>query len=259
MPLIEGRPLSDADDLSAPAVLVINQAARSRFFGDRPALGQRIQLWGTERTVVGVLADEKFHGLSEAASPAIYLPSGQSPIPNGSILVRVNGDPTAFGPTLRRIVREIDSDVPLYAMESLNETLSHTTAQRRFTMLVLGVFAGVALLLAMVGVHGVLSYTVAQRTREIGIRMALGADRQSVRGLVMGQGARLVTAGLVLGVVGAFGGARLLSALLFGVHPNDPATFGAVAVGLGAVALLASWLPARRAMRVDPIVALREE
>jgi len=259
VPLVEGRPLSDADDLSAPPVLAINQAARSRFFGDRPALGQRIQLWGTERTIVGVLADEKFHGLSEAASPAIYLPSGQAPIPNGSILVRVTGDPAEFGPTLRRIVREIDSDVPLYAMESLNETLSHTTAQRRFTMLVLGVFAGVALLLAMVGVHGVLSYTVAQRTREIGIRMALGADRQSVRGLVMGQGARLVTAGLVLGVVGAFGGARLLSALLFGVHPNDPATFGAVAVGLGGVALLASWLPARRAMRVDPIVALREE
>jgi putative ABC transport system permease protein len=259
VPLVEGRPLSDADDLSAPPVLAINQTARTRFFGDRPALGQRIQLWGTERTIVAVLADERFHGLEEAASPAIYLPSGQAPIPNGSILVRVTGDPAEFGPVLRGIVREVDREVPLYGMEPLNETLSHSTAQRRFTMLVLGVFAGVALLLAMVGVHGVLSYTVAQRTREIGIRMALGADRQSVRGLVMGQGARLVTAGLVLGVVGAIGGARLLSALLYGVHPNDPATFGAVALGLGAVALLASWLPARRAMRVDPIVALREE
>lgn len=259
VPLVEGRPLSDADDLSAPPVLAINQTARIRFFGDRPALGQRIQLWGAERTIVAVLADERFHGLSEAASPAIYLPSGQAPIPNGSILVRVNGDPTAFGPTLRSIVREIDREVPLYAMESLSETLSHTTAQRRFTMLVLGVFAGVALLLAMVGVHGVLSYTVAQRTREIGIRMALGADRQNVRGLVMGQGARMVTAGLALGVLGAVGTARLLSSLLYGVHPNDPVTFGAVALGLGGVALLASWLPARRAMKVDPIVALREE
>ena len=259
VPLVEGRPLSDADDLSAPPVLAINQTARSRFFGDRPALGQRILLWGTERTIVGVLADERFHGLAEAASPAIYLPSGQAPIPNGSILVRVTGDPAGFGPMLRGIFREVDREVPLYGMEPLNETLSHSTAQRRFTMLVLGVFAGVALLLAMVGVHGVLSYTVAQRTREIGIRMALGADRQSVRGLVMGQGARLVTAGLVLGVVGAIGGARLLSALLYGVHPNDPATFGAVAVGLGTVALLASWLPARRAMRVEPIVALWEE
>jgi len=259
VPLVEGRPLSGADDLSAPPAIAINQTARTRFFGDRPALGQRIQLWGTERTIVAILADEKFHGLEAAATPAIYLPSGQAPIPNGSILVRVTGDPVAFAPTLRRIVREIDEAVPLYAMEPLTETLSQTTAQRRFTMLVLGVFAGVALLLAMVGVHGVLSYTVAQRTREIGIRMALGADRQSVRGLVMGQGARLVTAGLVLGVVGAVAGARLLSALLFGVRPNDPATFGAVAFGLGAVALLASWLPARRAMRVDPIVALREE
>jgi putative ABC transport system permease protein len=259
VPLVEGRALSDGDDLSAAPVLAINETARKRFFGERPALGQRIQLWGTERTIVAVLADERFHGLAAAASPAIYLPSGQAPIPNGSILVRVAGDPAAFGPVLRGIIREIDAEVLLHAIEPLTETVAHSTAQRRFTMLVLGSFAGLALLLAMVGVHGVLSYTVAQRTREIGIRMALGADRQNVRGLVIGQGARLVVAGLVLGVGGALVGARLLSALLYGVHPNDPMTFGTVALGLGAVALLASWLPARRAMRVDPTEALRAE
>ncbi len=132
-------------------------------------------------------------------------------------------------------------------------------AQRRFTMLVLGAFAAVALLLATVGVHGVLSYTVAERTREIGIRMALGADRGSVGRLVVGQGARLALAGLGIGVVGSLAVSRLLAALLYGVRPGDPATLATVAVGLGAVSLLASWLPARRAARVDPMVALREE
>jgi putative ABC transport system permease protein len=257
--LVEGRALGDSDDLDAPPVLAINETARRRFFGERPALGQVVRLWGGERTIVGVYADERFHGLANASAPAVYMPTGQSPAPNGSILVRVNGDPVAFAATLRRAVHEIEPDLALYGVQPLAETLSQSTAQRRFTMLVLGVFAAVALLLAIVGVHGVLSYTVAQRTREIGIRMALGADRQNVRGMVLGQGARLVAAGLLLGVLGAFGGARLLSSLLYGVHPSDPVTFAAVAVALGGVALLASWLPARRAMRVDPVVALKAE
>jgi ABC-type antimicrobial peptide transport system permease subunit len=137
--------------------------------------------------------------------------------------------------------------------------VAQSVAQRRFTMIVLGAFAAVALLLAMVGVHGVLSYTVAQRNREIGIRMALGADRQSVGRLIVGQGARLALFGLGLGVLGSLGVSRLLSALLFGVTPGDPATLASVALALGGVALLASWLPARRAARVDPMVVLREE
>ena len=259
VPLREGRALSDADDLNAPPVVAINETARRRFFGNRPALGQRISMWGAERTIVGVLADERFHGLAEAASPAVYLPSGQAPIPNGSILVRVEGDPAAFAPTLRRVVREIEPGLVLSAVEPLVETVAQSVAQRRFTMLVLGAFAAVALLLAMVGVHGVLSYTVAQRNREIGIRMALGADRQSVGRLIVGQGARLALFGLGLGVLGSLGVSRLLSALLFGVTPGDPATLASVALALGGVALLASWLPARRAARVDPMAVLREE
>jgi putative ABC transport system permease protein len=259
VPLLEGRALSDADGLDAPPVVAINEAARKRFFGALPALGQRIDMWGADRTIVGVYADERFHGLAEGASPAVYLPSGQSPIPNGSILVRVAGDPAAFAPALRRTVREIEPGLVLSAVEPLVETVSQSVAQRRFTMLVLGAFAAVALLLAMVGVHGVLSYTVAQRNREIGIRMALGADRGNVGRLIVGHGARLALLGLALGVLGSLGVGRLLSALLFGVTPGDPATLASVALTLGGVALLASWLPARRAARVDPMVVLREE
>ncbi|HEU5218031.1 MAG TPA: ABC transporter permease [Gemmatimonadales bacterium] len=257
--LVAGRAMTDADDLAAPPVIAINQAARRVFFGNQDPLGQKVQLWGQARMVVGVLADERVHGLAAAAPPAIYLPTSQAPVPNGSLLIRVAGDPVAFAPALRAAVRQVDAGVSLLGVEPLSTTLSQSTAQRRFTMLVLGIFAAVALLLAMIGVHGVLSYTVAQRTREIGIRMALGADTRSVRSLVLGQGARMVATGLLIGVAGAFAGARGLSTLLYGVAPHDPLTFVAVAVALGGVALVASWLPARRAMRVDPVVALRME
>jgi putative ABC transport system permease protein len=257
VPLVAGRVLDD--DAEAGLVVGINDAARRRYFGNQDPLGHRVRLWGSERTIVAVFADERFHGLAQAPAPAVYLPTSQAPVPNGSILVRVSGNPKAFAESLRRVVREVDPTVPLSAIEPLAETLSQTTSQRRFTMLLLGIFAGVALLLSMVGVHGVLSYTVAQRRRELGIRMALGADRSSVRALILGQGIRLVSTGLTLGVAGAIGVSRLLASLLYGVHPNDPLTLGAVALGLGGVALVASWLPARRAMGVDPVEALRAE
>jgi putative ABC transport system permease protein len=257
--VLEGRELNASDDLAAPPAVAINRTARERFFSQSQALGQRIRLWGADRTVVGVVADERFHGLAEPASPAIYLPAGQAPIPNGSILIRVAGDPAASVPALRRVIREIEPDVALSGIEPMTETLSQSLAQRRFTMLVLGAFAAVALALAIVGVHGVLSYTVAQRQREIGIRMALGADRQRVGRLVVGQGMRLALSGLAIGLLGALALSRVLTALLYGVSPGDPVTLLSVAGGLGGVALLASWLPARRAARVDPIVVLNQE
>ena len=257
--LLEGRALADGDDLDAPSVVAINPTARRVFFAGRPALGQQIRLWGQNRTVVGVLADERTRGLEVQAPPIVYLPTGQAPVPNGSILVRVDRDPAALATTLRQVVREIEPALALYAMEPLTETLSKSTAERRFTMLVLGVFAGVALLLAMVGVHGVLSYSVAQRTRELGIRMALGADRRAMRSLVLRQGAKLALMGLGLGVLGALALTRLLGNLLYGVGPGDPLTLITVLLLLGGLALVASWLPARRAANTDPAVVLRVE
>jgi len=261
VPLIAGRSFAGADDAVASPVILINAAARRRFFAGQEPLGQRIQLWGSARTVVGVVGNERMHGLAADSPPAVYLPLPQVPSGSGahSLLLRVRGDPGTLAPALRSIVRHLDPSLALFGVEPLAQTVSSSMGQRRFTMLVLGVFAAVALLLAAVGVHGVLSYTVAQRTREIGIRMALGADPHGVRALVVTQGGVLIMKGLAFGLLGALVVTRMLSTLLYGVSTYDPLTFASVAVALGAVALLASWLPARRAAGVDPMVALRTE
>jgi putative ABC transport system permease protein len=259
VPLVAGRPFEESDGAGTAPVVLINEAANRRFFSDGHALGQRIRLWGAERTIVGVVGDERLHGLAEATPPAVYLPSTQAPSSGGSLLVRVSRDPATQAPAIRSIVRDLDPALPLFGVEPLRQTLVNSLGQRRFTMIVLGVFAAVALLLAIVGVHGVLSYTVAQRTREIGIRMALGADLGDVRALIVTQGARLAGWGLALGLVGALAVTRVLSTLLYAVHAGDPATFAGVALALGAVALLASYFPARRATKVSPMLALKSE
>jgi putative ABC transport system permease protein len=261
VPLLTGRRLEVSDAVDAPTVVVINEAARLRFFATQDPIGQRIRLWGAERLVVGVVGNERFHGLMAATPPGVYLPLGQVPVADGghSVLVRAHGDPATLTPALRRIVADLDPQLPLFGVEPLAATLSHTIGQQRFTMLVLAVFAAVALLLAVIGVHGLLNYTVTQRTREIGIRMALGADPRGVRTLVVGQGAALAGAGLALGLVGAVVLTRLLTTLLYGVGARDPVTFAGVALTLGLVALVASDIAARRAARLDPMVALRTE
>jgi putative ABC transport system permease protein len=258
--LLAGRNFDQTDGANGTPVVMINESARRRFFGVLPPLGQQISFWGAKRTIVGVVGNERFHGLAEDSPPSIYLPRAQAPGSGGSLLVRTtSGDPAALAPAIRRIVADLDPSLPLFGVEPLSRTLSNSMGQRRFTMVVLGAFAAVALLLAMVGVHGVLSYTVTQRTREIGIRMALGADRARVRSLILSQGGALVAGGLILGLIGAFAITRLLRALLFGVSPTDPGTFLGVAVLLALVALVASYLPAARAARVDPAVSLRSE
>ena len=205
--LLNGRAFRDSDTTAAPPVAVINAAAARQFFTGREPLGAHIRFWGASRLIVGVVADEKFHGVAEAAPIAAYTP----------------------------------------------------IAQRRFTMLLLALFAGSALLLAAVGIHGVLSYSVSQRRREIGIRMALGARRTDVVGAIMREAVSLTGVGLALGLGGAVALTRVLRGQLFGIAPTDPATFAAVAAVLAAVALAATFAPARRASRIDPIVALRSE
>lgn len=261
IPLVRGRLLRDSDDPSSSPVLLINEAASRRFFPDQDPLGQQISFWGADRTIVGVVENEKIHGLTEATPPAVYTPLAQAPPMDGgeTLLLRVNGDPAALAQAVGATIHQLDPALVAFGVEPLERTLSGSLGQRRFTMLLLGVFAGLALLLAVVGVYGVVSYTVAQRTREIGIRMALGAEPADVHRLFVIQGMALALGGLALGLLAAFAVTRVLSSLLYGVRASDPLTFVIVALLLAAVALLAAYLPARRAARVDPMIALRAE
>ena len=259
LPLLRGRALQEHDDWKAPMVIVINEAAASRFFANRDPIGQQIAFWGVRRTIVGVVGNEKFHGLTKAAPIAAYMPYAQAP-PRGpqSLLVRASGDPRSFASAVRASFREIDPGLAVYGVEPLAVTLSESIGTPRFLTVLLLIFATLALVLAAIGIHGVLSYAVAQRTREIGIRMALGASPRRVTRLVAGQGATLTLAGLAAGLVLSAVFARSLAGLLFGIEPTDIASFTAVLAVLAAVAAISVWIPARRATRVDPLAAMRQ-
>jgi len=259
--LVSGRFLRDSDTTTSAPVALINSAAAARFFSGRDPVGAQIRFWGTARTIVGVVGDEKFHGIAEASPIAAYTPLSQTPSANGAgvLLVRTSGDPAALATAVTGAIHEIDSGLAVFAVEPLEVTMSRSVGQRRFTMLLLALFAAVALLLAAIGVHGVLSYGVTQRRREIGIRMALGARRHDLVALVVRQGLALAVMGLTAGLVTAVASTRLLSSQLFGITPTDPATFAVVAIVLAAVALAATAAPAHRAASVDPIVTLRSE
>ena len=259
VPLVRGRLLAESDNTAAPPVVVINEAAARRFFENHEPLGKQIAFWGASRTVVGVVGNERFQGIAEAPPPAVYAPLAQAPSANGAgaLLVRTASDPAAISGSVRGAIRQQDPALAVFGLEPLDDTVARSVGERRFTMLVLGLLAGVALMLAAIGIHGVLSYTVTQRTREIGIRMALGAQPSVVRRLVVYEGLMLAAAGAGLGLLAAWVLTRGLASLLFGVSVTDPLTFIAVPLGLSGVALLASYVPARRATRVDPVSALR--
>jgi putative ABC transport system permease protein len=259
--LVRGRLLLDSDTTIGAPVALINASAAKRFFGDRDPLGAQIRFWGTARTIVGVVADEKFHGLAEPSPIGAYTPLSQTPSANGAgvLIVRTAGNPSSLATAVTAAIHELDPGLAVFAVEPLGDTMSRSIGQRRFAMLLLGLFACVALLLAAIGIHGVLSYGVSQRRREIGIRMALGARRPDLVALVVRQGLRLAAVGLVVGFLGAFAFTRLLSTQLFGITNRDPLTLGAVAMLLGLVALTATVSPALRAASVDPVVTLRSE
>ena len=265
IPLLSGRTFSASDTREAKKVIIINQTMARRFFPNENPIGKRIQPSASDtadeplREIVGVVGDVKHRTLWRAPDPEIYIPYDQLAIGGMTVVVRSSGDPRSLLPAVRAQVRTLDSELPLFGVRTLQDYISGSVAQRRFTALLLGLFAGVALLLAAVGLYGVISYGVAQRTHEIGVRVALGAASSDVLRLVLAQGLRLTLLGLAIGALAALAASRLLAGMLFGVSGADPLTFLVVALVFLAVALAACLVPARRASRVDPLVALRYE
>lgn len=258
--VLEGRVFEESDDAGSEGVVVINRRAKERYFPDGDALGRGIRFWGpTYRRVIGVVENERVHGLTAEPPPAMYVSLLQSPQRGGqlSILLRTEVPPLSLAESVRSTMARIDAEAPVYGVATMEETVREAAARERFATVVLGVFAAVALFLAVLGVHGVLSYLVAQRSHEVGVRMALGATRSDVVRRVVEQGAVMAGLGIAFGLAAALVASSLLQGLLFGVDPVSPVLYGGVAVGLGIVALAASALPARKAASVDPVTALR--
>ena len=260
IPLLAGRDLTARDQAGSPPVVLVNRAFARRVWPGREALGRRIQMGGPDapwRTVVGVVGDVRHLGLDAPPEMQVYLPEPQFVDSAMVLVVRAAADPRPLAAAVRRAVWEIDGERPVENVATMDEVMRVSLARRLLSLRLLAVFAGIAVLLAMVGVYGVLSHSVAARTREIGLRMALGATPSGIVALVVGAGARQVAAGLVLGTGLALALTRFLSGLLFGVTAQDPATYACLALLLAAVALLAAFLPARQAARLDPAAAAR--
>jgi len=264
--LERGRELTNQDGENTQLVLLVSEGLASRFWPNEDPIGKRIGLpWnpGREgepwRTVVGVVKDVKQYGLGKPATSAIYLPHAQYPVPFMSLVVRTSGDPAEMTATVRQAVRKLDPDQVPTEIATMSDVMANSIQTQRFSMFVLGAFATLALALAAVGIYGVMSYVVAQRTHEMGIRIALGARAGNILSLVLKNALRMTIAGIFLGAVGAFALTRLMKSLLFGVMPTDVPTFVVVCLSLLVVALVACYLPARRATKVDPLVALRYE
>jgi putative ABC transport system permease protein len=264
IPLLAGRFLNDRDKPDSPHVVIVNETLARRVFSDERAVGRQINWggpWGPETLeIVGVVADVKQHGLDIDAFPTMYLAHAQIYAAESmSLAIRIAGDPLDAVAAVREAVWRLDPNLPLYRVATMEQVIADSVTSERFSMLLLGFFATVALSLAVVGIYGVMSYTVCERTQEMGVRIALGAGRREVLGLVIRQGMKLAFVGLILGIAGALGLGRVLSSLLYEVSARDPWTLASVAVLVAAVAAVACYLPARHAARVDPAEALRYE
>jgi putative ABC transport system permease protein len=279
IPLRKGRFLDDHDTESAPWVIVVNDAFARKFFPNEDPIGQQILLRYEPypvdefrpRQIVGVVGDVKHFGLGEQTPPFVYAPFAQQPsvFPGGAtrahlhkalVLRTAAGSPDVggnFATMVKEAAATVDPDQPVTSIMTMDHVLDESLGDQRFYMQLLGIFAGIAVLLSAVGIYGVMSYTVSERTHEIGIRMALGAERSDVLRLIARLWLKLTCIGVAIGAALAFGLARLISTVLFGVKPSDPLTYAAVALGLAVIALIACYIPARRAIKVDPNVALR--
>jgi putative ABC transport system permease protein len=260
IPIRRGRAFTSQDTSKSPLVAVVDESFARRHFPGEDPIGRGLSLGnGTEGffEIVGVVGDVRYGGLDAGQDPTIYVPYAQDVFSTMWIVARTEGEPSAIASDVRSLLKNLDRNIPAFAMSPLTTVVSDSLGQRRFSMLLLGLFATIALLLAAVGLYGVIGYSVSQRTQEIGVRLAVGASRGRVLGMIIGQGLRLVGAGTVIGLAGALILARLVSTLLFEVTPFDPPSYAGTVLTLISVAILACWFPARRALRVDPIAALR--
>jgi predicted permease len=265
IPILRGRGLEEADDYNAEPVALVNEAFVRENFPNEEALGQSVRVtvnfgYGSPTwRIVGIVGDVRTRGLELDAEAQIYVPHGQFGPSGMSITVRsVPGAPPLL-PAIREEVRQLNPNLPLYRVNTLEEVLRQQVAPTRFYLVLISLFAGLAAVLAAIGLYGVVAYAVSRRTREIGLRVALGANRDGIVRLVLGQGMRPALVGLAFGLGAAFFGGRVMEAVLFGVEPRDPLIFGATGVLLFVVALAATIVPAYRASRVDPVTALRAE
>jgi predicted permease len=276
IPLLRGRTFNDSDTSRSLPVVIVSEGMARKYWPKEDALGRRITIGkglGPEfeepaRMVVGIVADVRQASLEQPASPTMYVPVGQvtdgiTRLGNGVLatnwVVRTAMDPASLVIAVQREFLAVDSQLPVSKVRSMRAVVAETIARQNFNMLLLTILAGIALLLAAIGIYGLMSYAVEQRTHEIGIRLALGAGQSDMARMVVSQGMRLAGIGLIVGLGGAYGLTRYLAKLLFEVKPTDPGTFAGVTLVLAAVALMASYVPARRATRVDPIIALRYE
>ena len=273
IPILRGRDVTDGDNLRAPGVVVINDYIARRYWPGEDAIGKRITFDDPARnpswlTIVGVAKNTVRGSWVSPPAEEVFLPYLQNrdylnaptpPFAYLTLVVRTDRDPAALAPDIRQAIHSLDRNIPLSDIQTMDHVVAEATGQSRFYLILLGAFAVVALVLAGVGIYGVMSYSVSRRTQEIGIRMALGAQGRDVLKLVVFQGIIHALAGVAAGLAGALALSRLMTGLLYGTHPNDPATFVAVVLVLSGVAVAASYIPARRATKVDPMVALRYE
>jgi putative ABC transport system permease protein len=264
-PLLHGRDFLDTDTAESMPVAILNVAMERKYWPGKSAIGKQVGPGSTRfplLTIVGVVPDVKHISIREETAPEMYVLYTQKPWPsmlNMRVALRTKTDPAAVTESVREAIHSLDPDLPLAKVATLTTLVDDSVSQPRFSMFLLGSFGVLAVLLASIGMYGVISYSVMQRTQEIGIRMALGAERRNVFGMVLVQGARLAGLGILIGLVAALGVTRTMASFLYGVRSTDPLTFAAVSLLLVGIALLACYLPARRATRVDPMVALRHE
>jgi predicted permease len=261
IPLVHGRDFTRGDTATSPKVVVVNETMAHHFWPNEDAVGKRFKFFGDTgfSTIAGIARDSKYNGVAEQPIPFIYEPLTQNYTGTGTLHVRAGGDASALTAAVRQQVRELDPTLSVLDIRTLEQQVAQSLQQQKTNVILLAVFGGLALLLAAIGLYGVASYSVTQRTREIGVRMALGAQPSSVQALVLGHGMVLVAIGLAAGLIVAYASAVLMNSLFVGVSTRDPLTYGVTAAGLGLIALVASYIPARRATRIDPLIALRAD